>query len=109
MNHELTITKIETKDYDESSNYVVHIEWDIVFTDDDGNTNTQSGGNNFDAPTTSEGVTPFAELTEAQVKEWCETKITNDGLLSYMENVATEKIAEELETQASEQSLPWSE
>ena len=109
MNHELTITKIETKDYDESSNYVVHIEWDIVFTDDDGNTNTQSGGNNFDAPTTSEGVTPFAELTEAQVKEWCETKITNDGLLSYMEDKATEKIAEELETQASEQSLPWSE
>ena len=107
MNHELNITRIETKDYDELSNYVVHIKWDIVFTDDDGNTNTQSGGNNFDAPTTSEGITPFAELTEAQVKEWCETKITNDGLLSYMEDVAIEKIAEELETQASEQSLPW--
>jgi len=107
MNHELNITRIETKDYHELSNYVVHIKWDIVFTDDNGNTNTQSGGNNFDAPTTSEGVTPFAELTEAQVKEWCETKITNDGLLSYMEDVAIEKIAEELETQASEQSLPW--
>ena len=51
----------------------------------------------------------LAELTEAQVKEWCETKITNDGLLSYMEDVATQKIAEGLETQASEQSLPWSE
>lgn len=107
MNHTLQIDRISTQDFPESANYVMKVEWTITFTDDDGNTFTNGGGNNFDAPTTAEGITPYNELTEAQVKQWCEDKIVADGLLEYMEQHAAEEIAKQNAVTPIEQAAPW--
>jgi hypothetical protein len=106
VEYSLRVTKIDVQDFPDFPDYVMHIAWEITFTDANGNSYVTTGGNNFDAPTEATTITPFSDLTEEQVRQWCVTKITNDGLLAFMEAQAAVEIEKSLAA-SQERSLPW--
>lgn len=96
MEFSLKINKIEVIPQENNlTDIVKHITWTYTGTHN-GQSYTQDGGNNFTYD--AENFTPFSELTNEQVKQWCLSQLEQDGLLKI--------IQDDLQAQANETQEP---
>ena len=108
ITHTLTITSIKTtNEYPDYTDCVKNIEWSMVLSNGTDNI-TRIGGVNISPPDSSD-YTPLSDLTEKQVLEWVENRITKDGLLDTLKRDAQKIFDAKDEPILSKVSLPWEE
>jgi hypothetical protein len=114
-----SVTKMQViPEQDDKTNIVTRVEWLVKAIDKDNNMSSfASASRNF---VLGDTFTPFEDLTEQQVLDWCfapenfssidsegnQTTITKH-LKTDVETQVTEQIARQLVQKATEPALPW--
>lgn len=98
-----SISKMQViPEQDSKSNVVVKADWLVRAVDKDNNASSFASGTcNFSLGGT---FTPFEELTEQQVLNWC---FALENLKINTEAQVTEKIIRQINQKATEPALPW--
>lgn len=94
--------KIVDMQRDAATGFVNVVHWVISDTDGDGNSGSVYGSIGLEG----ELVTPFEQLTEAQVVQWVKDAMGPETLAAHEANVAAQIEAQKNPVQAS--GLPWS-
>jgi hypothetical protein len=100
-----SISKMQViPEQDSKTNVVVKAEWLVKAVDKDNNAASFASGTcNFSLGNT---FTPFEELTEQQVLNWC---FALENFKINTEAQVTEKIERQLAQKAKEPALPWAQ
>ena len=111
-----TVRNLKVKDEVNSegetlTNAVVQTYWDIVGTDEDGNSGQFTGATPFSAATVPAGsFTAFEDLDEATVIGWIENVINSDpGYKAHIDTQIQKEIDREVATEVAGEALPWGE
>lgn len=89
----------------DANSSVVQTLWEKRGTDADGNEGMFAGATPFTADPEAEGYIPFDQLTEADVLEWIQAKVTG----SYEEHVNVQIQRQIDEQTIVEADMPWAE
>lgn len=87
---------------DSKTNVVVKADWLVRAVDKDNNASSFASG--VCSFSLGETFTPFAELTEQQVLNWC---FASENFKTNTEAQVIEQIARQLAQKAAEPALPW--
>lgn len=116
MTYTWKITGLQKKDQVNSEGAtlegaVVQTYWEMVGTDENGDTAKFSGATPFSAADVPAGsFVAFEELTEANVLAWVQNVVNNDTVyLAHIEERIRNEIDKDSISDIAQTSLPWSE
>lgn len=105
------LTKTNTGDID---NIIVGTRWTVTGKDEDGYEGTFVGATPFELATVDpDNFTPYEQLTETQVLNWIQNKVSGSASTSYWDHIS-ERINKAIETEKNikvsveTKDLPWS-
>jgi hypothetical protein len=113
-----SVSKVKVTQQNDKANVVTDVEWLVQGTDDVNNLAAYASGTK--SFTLGDSFTPYAELTEQQVLDWCfapevitwaDIQNVSQSVTKYLKNdgedQVTGQIARQLAQKESEPALPW--
>lgn len=100
------VTALRTATIDEQPDFVVHVRWEKIGTDENGNTGKFAGATPLQETVDPNGnFVPFAQLTEEMVIGWIQAVVV-DSYEEHVNGQIQRQINEKIH-QVAEPDLPW--
>jgi hypothetical protein len=113
MEYTWKITQLTKQHHGDIDNIIVGTRWEVTGTDEDGYEGTFNGATPFELNTVDpDNFTPYEELTETQVLEWIQNKVSGSAM-GYWDHIS-ERINKAIESEKNikisidSNDLPWS-
>jgi hypothetical protein len=113
MEYTWKITQLTKTNNNDIDNIIIGTRWTVTGTDSDGYEGTFTGATPFELNTVDpDNFTPFDELTEIQVLNWIQSKVSGSALTSYWDHISERinkaiEIEKNIRVSVDESNLPW--